>query len=179
MNRKEIAQGVAQFVNLAYISPLNLNTGFLTHHYCNPLPKDQVEDFSKETEVIITQLVQHVQTIVDKNKLTNNECATLFQYIFDKVTEATIKMIMEEEVDTQFDLNEAFRSHEPDLPANIRQTITNVVDKITIINSTILQFLDDNNARTKDLDDWLTAYLLDSAIIAIQFAQEIDLEDVF
>lgn len=178
MTRQEIALEVAQFVNLAYISPKNLNTGFLTNQRCNPLSKEQVQGFSMETEAIIVQMVRHVETIVAGNILTNHECATLFQYVFDKVAEAAIKMIIGEEVNTQFDLNEVFEYHEPDLPVNIRQTITNVVGKIAIINSKILQFLDDNNARSKDLEDWLTAYLLDSAIIAIQFAQEIDLEDV-
>ena len=127
MTRQEFALEVAQFVNLAYISPKNFNTGFLTNQRCNPLSKEQIQAFSMETEVIIVQMVQHLGYNLAGNTPTNYQCATLFQYIFDKVTEAAIKMIMEEEVDTQFDLNEAFRSHEPDLPANIRQTITNVV----------------------------------------------------
>ena len=38
-------------------------------------------------------------------------------------------------------------------------------------------YLEDNDARTANLDNWLPAYLMVAVIIAIQFAQEIDPND--
>ena len=32
MNKQEIAQGLSQFVMMAFIGPQNIETGFLTHH---------------------------------------------------------------------------------------------------------------------------------------------------
>ena len=93
------------------------------------------------------------------------------------VTEALYKLLMGEEVDTQFELKEAFEYHEPDLPEYIQLKLTNVVGKIAIIHSRILHYLDENSARTSDLELWLPAYLMVAVIIAIQFAQEIDPDD--
>ena len=81
------------------------------------------------------------------------------------------------EVDTQFNIKEAFEYHEPDLPEYIQLKLTNVVGKIAIINRRIIQYLEDNDARTANLDNWLPAYLMVAVIIAIQFAQEIDPND--
>ena len=41
----------------------------------------------------------------------------------------------------------------------------------------LLQYLEENNARTKAYASWLPAYLRVAVIIAIQFAQEIDPDD--
>lgn len=177
MNKQEIAQGLSQFVMMAFVDAQNLETGFLTRHRINKMTKEQIMGFSMETEKIINKLSHQLVQVADGNIPDDNECGTLFQYVFDKVTEALYKLLMGEEVDTQFDLKEAFDYHEPDLPKYIQLKLTNVVGKIAIIHSRILHYLDENNARTSELEQWLPAYLMVAVIMAIQFAQEIDPDD--
>lgn len=85
--------------------------------------------FSLETEKIINQLSHQLEQVADGNVPTDFECGTLFQYVFDKVTEALYKLLMGDEVDTQFNLQEAFDYNEPDLPEHIQLKLTNVVGK--------------------------------------------------
>lgn len=177
MNKQEIAQGLSQFVMMAFIGPQNIETGFLTRHRIKKMTKGQIMGFSMETEKIINKLSHQLEQVADGNIPDDYECGTLFQYVFDKVTEALYKLLMGEEVDTQFNLKEAFDYHEPDLPEYIQLKLTNVVGKIAIIHSRILHYLDENNSRTSDLEQWLPAYLMVAVIIAIQFAQEIDPDD--
>ena len=175
--KKEIAQGLSQFVMMAFIDPQNIETGFLTRQRINKMTKEQIMGFSMETEKIINKLSHQLEQVADGTIPTDYECGTLFQYVFDKVTEALYKLLTREEVDTQFDLKEAFDYHEPDLPEYIQLKLTNVVGKMAIIHSRILLYLDENNARTSELELWLPAYLMVAVIIAIQFAQEIDSDD--
>jgi len=177
MDKKEIAQGLSPFVMMAFVDAQNMETGFLTRHRVNKLTKEQIMGFSMETEKIINQLSHQLEQVADGNIPTDYECGTLFQYIFDKVTEALYKLLMGDEVDTQFNLKEAFEYHEPDLPEYIQLKLTNVVGKIAVINRKLIQHLEDNDARTANLDNWLPAYLMVAVIIAIQFAQEIDPND--
>jgi hypothetical protein len=101
----------------------------------------------------------------------------LFQYVFDKTTEATYKVIKDEDVDTQFLPKEIYDGYAPDLPEYIQLKLTNIVSKIAIISSSILQYLDKKKYRTLDMNVWLSAYLIISVTLAIQFAQEIDPDD--
>ena len=177
MNKQEIAQGLSQFVMMAFLDVQNLETGFLTGNRINMLTKEQIMGFSMETEIIINQLSHQLEQVANGNIPTDYDCGTLFQYVFDKVTEALFKLLTGDEVDTQLDIKEAFDYHEPDLPEYIQLKLTNVVGKIAIIHSRILHYLDENHARTSDLEQWLPAYLMVAVIIAIQFAQEIDPDD--
>lgn len=177
MNKQEITQGLSPFVMMAFIGPLNIETGFLTCHRINKMTKEQIIGFSMEIEKIINKLSQQMEQAANGNIPTDYECGTLFQYVFDKVTEALYKLLMGKEVNTQFNLKEAFEYHEPDLPEYIQLKLTNVVAKIAIINRKIILYLDENNARTNELMSWLPAYLMVAVTVAIQFAQEINPED--
>ncbi len=53
MNKQEIAQGLSQFVMMAFIGPQNIETGFLTRHRIKKMTKEQIMGFSMETEKII------------------------------------------------------------------------------------------------------------------------------
>ncbi len=174
MNKQELAQGLSQFVMMAFVDCQNLDTGFLTRYRINKMTKEQIMGFSVETEEIINKLSAQLKQVADGNELTDYECGTLFQYVFDKVTEAVYKLLMDMEVDTQFNIKEAFEYHAPDLPEYIQLKLTNVVGKIAAINRKILSYLDEHEARTIELDSWMPAYLMVAVIIAIQFAQEID-----
>lgn len=177
MDKREIAQSLSPFVMMAFVDAQNLETGFLTRHRINKMTKEQIMGFSIETENIINKLSHQLEQIMDGDIPSYYQCGTLFQYVFDKVTEALYKLLTGDEVDTQFDVVEAFEYHEPDLPEFIQLKLTNVVGKIAIIQSRILHYLDENNARTGELELWLPAYLMLAVIIAIQFAQEIDPDD--
>ena len=118
-------------------------------------------------------MVDALSHVCAGNIQDNFECGTLFQYVFDKVVEATYKKLMGEEIDTQFNIREAFEYHEPDLPEYIQLKLTNVVGKLAIISTEILQYLGKNGLKTTDLSTWMAPYFMVAATIAIQFAQEI------
>ena len=177
MMKEEIAQGLAEFAKMAYVDPQNPETGFLTRNRVNPLSKEQIVDFYGETEEIINQFVQLLDDTLNGIVPSDYDCGMLFQYVFDKITEATYKMIMDEEIDTQFILHEVYDGYAPDLPEYIQLKLTNVVPKLGIIHSSMLQYLTEKDIITANLTEWMPAYLMVAAAIGIEFAQEIDLDD--
>ena len=68
-------------------------------------------EFSLQTEEIICQMAQHLQDFSIGNAPSDYECGMLFQYVFDKTTEAIYKMIMDEEIDTQFIPKEIYEGY--------------------------------------------------------------------
>ena len=177
MTKEELTQELTEFAKMAFVDSMNPETGFLTRNRINPLTNEQITEFSLQTEEIICQMAQHLEICFIGNVPSDYECGMLFQYVFDKTTEATYKMIMDEEIDTQFIPKEIYDGYAPDLPEYIQLKLTKVVGKIAIISSSILQYLDKNKLRTLDLNVWLSAYLMISVALAIQFAQEIDPDD--
>ena len=177
MMKEEFAQGLAEFAKMAYVDSMNPDTGFLTRNIVNPLSKEEIVNFYAETEGIIKQIVQLLEDTVNGVVPTSYECGMLFQYVFDKITEATYKMIMDEEIDTQFILHEVYDGYAPDLPEYIQLKLTNVVPKLGIIHSSMLQYLTEKDIITANLTEWMPAYLMVAAAIGIEFAQEIDLDD--
>jgi hypothetical protein len=177
MTKQEMAQSMNQFVLMSFVSPENIQTGFLTRQRVNSLENNQIVAFSQETENIVNQLVKNFANAVKGIVPDYTDCGTLFQYVFDKTTEATYKLVTGEEVDTQFMLKEAYEYHEPDLPEYIQLKLTNVVGPTSIISTKILHYLDENECRTKDVEQWMTAYLMVAVVLAIEFAQEINPDD--
>lgn len=173
MTKQEIAEGMRQFILMAFIGPENLETGFLTRQRVNPLEKDEIIEFSQTTEYIVNQVVKLYADALNGQMPDDYSCGILFQYIFDKTTEAAYKKATGKEVDTVFMLKDAFDYYEPDLPEYIQLKLTSVVRHISIINSKVLRYLDDNKCRINDITQWMPAYLMAAAIIAMQFAQEI------
>lgn len=177
MTKQELAQELIGFAKLAFVDSNNPETGFLTRNRINPLSNEMITEFSLQTEDIICKMAQHFEITNSGNVPSNQECSMLFQYVFDKTTEATYKIIMDEDIDTQFIPKEIYDGYAPDLPEYIQLKLTNVVGKIAIISRKILQYLDKNNYRTLDMNVWLSAFLMISVALAIQFAQEIDPDD--
>ena len=177
MTKQELAQELREFAKMVFVDSRNPETSFLTRNRINPLTNEQITEFSLQTEEIICQMTQHFEIVNSRNVPSDHECGMLFQYVFDKTTEATYKMIMDEEIDTQFIPKEIYDGYAPDLPEYIQLKLTNVVGKVALISSSILQYLDKNKYRTLDMDVWLSAYLMISVTLAIQFAQEIDPDD--
>ena len=116
MMKEEFAQRLAEFAKMANVDPQNPETGFLTRNRVNPLSKEQIVDFYGETEEIINQFVQLLEDTLNGIVPLDYDCGMLFQYVFDKITEATYKMIMDEEIDTQFIPKEIYDGYAPDLP---------------------------------------------------------------
>ena len=166
-----------RFVNMAFVDSMNPETVFLTRHRISTMTEEEIMDFSLETEAIINQMVDALSHVCAGNIPDNFECGTVFQYVFDKVVEAAYKKITGEEINTQFNIKEAFEYHEPDLPEYIQLKLTNVVGKVAIISHEILHYLGKNDLKTADLSTWMPPYFMVAATIAIQFAQEIDLND--
>ena len=133
MTKQEIAQKLIEFAKMAFVDSMNPETGFLTHNRINPLTNEQITEFSLQTEEIICQMTQHFEIVNSRNVPSDHECGMLFQYVFDKTTEATYKMIMDEEIDTQFIPKEIYDGYAPDLPEYIQLKLTNVVGKVALI----------------------------------------------
>lgn len=93
MNKQEIAQGLSPFVMMAFVDARNLETGFLPRHRINKLTKEHIMGFSMETEKIINQLSHQLGQVAYGNIPNDYKCGTLFQYVFDKVTEALYKLL--------------------------------------------------------------------------------------
>ena len=177
MTKDQLALELTDFTKMAFVDPMNPETGFLTRNRINPLTNEQITEFFMQTEEIIYQMAHHLESFTNGNVPSDYECGMLFQYVFDKTTEATYKMIMDEEINTQFLPKEIYDGYAPDLPEYIQLKLTNVVGKVAIISSSILQYLDKNKYRTLDMNVWLSAYLMISVTLAIQFAQEINPDD--
>ena len=120
MTQKELLQELSQFVMKAYVGPQNTETGFLTHHHVNSLTKEQATDFLQETEAITRQMVEQMEQSFEGNVPTDYECGVIFQYVFDKTTEAAFKQLTGKDIDTQYYVPEAFEYYEPDLPEYIK-----------------------------------------------------------
>ncbi|MBP5560798.1 MAG: hypothetical protein J6X70_03225 [Muribaculaceae bacterium] len=177
MNKQEIANGISPIVMEAFINRKNIETGFLTGHPVNEMSKEQLIRFSMETEKIINKMTLLLKQLAGMNVPTNQECGQLFQYVFEKVTEAAYKLLMGDCVDTQFNLNEAFDYFEPDVPKHVLQKLTDVVYKTGRIHLNILHYLEENDAKTINLDSWMPPYLMAAVAMAIQFAQEIGTDE--
>ena len=177
MTKQELVKELIEFAKMGFVDSNNPETGFLTRNRINPLSNELITELSLQTEGIICQMAQHFEIANIGDGPSDYECGMLFQYVFDKTTEATYKLIMDEEVDTQFIPKEIHEGYAPDLPEHMQMKLTNVVDKIAIISRYILQYLDDKKLRSHDMNVWLSAYLMISATLAIQFAQEIDPDD--
>ena len=173
----EIQQNIIKYgAKIANFDVTNPEVGLLTGNQKNPLGKIHIQVLSIEIEKILKQFVN----IFEQHngfRFEGYDSGILFQYIFDKVVEATYKVITDVEVDTQFIPKEPFEYHEPDLPEYIQLKLTNVVGKVGLICCKTVDFIDQNNYRTKNLNDWLLPLLIVAAYIGIEFAQEIDLND--
>lgn len=176
MVNKEIAEDIIRYgQELAVFGPQNHTTGFLTYEIRNQIEKEEAMGLVRQSELIVRELVK--QLTVSGETLDDYKCRVLFQYVFDKVAEATYKTLVGEDVDTVLNINEAFDYHEPDLPYYIQQKITNAVPRIVGVSNQVLQHIDENEYRTDDLEEWFLPFLLLPVGQAIQFVMEMDLED--
>lgn len=176
MVNKELAEDIIRYgQELAVLGPQNLTTGFLTYEIRNQIEKEEAMDLARQSELIVRELIK--QLTVSGENLDDYKCRVLYQYIFDKVAEATYKTLVGDDVDTVLNINEAFDYHEPDLPYYIQQKITNAVPRIASVSNQVLQHIDENEYRTDALEEWFLPFLLLPVGQAIQFVMEMDLGD--
>ena len=153
----------------------NLFSGFLTNEIKNKIDDEDAKGIALQFESIVKELVKQ---IVSAGVIpSTDECSTLFQYVFDKVAEATYKIIVNEDVNVELNIGEAFEYYEPDLPYYIQQKITNAVEKIVTVCSDTLSYIDDNGYRTEDIEYWFLPLLLLSVSLAMHFVLEMNLDD--
>ena len=175
VNREIAEKNIHYGQGLAVDDLANLETGFLTNEYMNIIEKEAAKGIALQSEYIIRELIKQ---LTNSNATPDDyECRVLFQYIFDKVAEVTYKTIVEDEINTELNIKEAFEYHEPDLPYYIQQKITNAVPKIVSLANKVLWYIDENDYRTTDLDYWLLPFLLLPSGLAMQFVMEMDLND--
>lgn len=176
MKQQEIAKDIMTLgLTKAKCSVENIETGILTREVINPLEKQQVTDISLETEFILRSMIDHIDKGTGGSCPSDYECGILFQYVFDKVTEVTYKTIVGEEVDTEFNVKEAFENHEPNLPYYIQQKLTNKVAQLASLCGLLIRYMDEKEYRENELMVWMLPFLMVSSTVAIQFAQEMDL----
>ena len=176
MVNKEIAADIIHYgQGLAECGPATLTTGFLTRQHRNKIDSEEAKSFAMQSEYIVRELVK--QLAASDVTPDDYQCRVLFQYIFDKVAEATYKTIVGKKVDTELNLNEAFEYHEPDLPYYIQQKITNAVPRIVGVSSEVLRHINNKGYRTDDLENWFLPFLILPGGLAMQFVLEMDLDD--
>ena len=176
MVNKVIAADIIRYgQKLAVSEQQNITTGFLTYKIKNQIDKEVAMELAQQSEYIVRELVKQLT----KSNATPNDyqCRVLFQYVFDKVAEATYKTIVGAEVDTVLNISEAFEYHKPDLPYYIQQKITNAVPRIVGVANEVLQHIDDNGYRIEDLENWFLPFLILPCGLAMQFVLEMDFND--
>lgn len=177
MTAQEIAKDILTLgLTKANCSVENVETGILTKQLINPLEKQQVIDISLETEYILRSMINQIDEGTGGNCPSDYESGILFQYVFDKVTEVTYKTIIGKKVDTEFNVAEAFEYHEPDLPYYVQQKLTNKVAQLGFLCGLLIQYMDEKEYRENEMMVWMLPFLMVSSTIAIQFAQEMDLD---
>lgn len=178
MTKKEIAESILLFgIHKAYLSAENMTTGVLTQIVINQLSEKKITELSLETEFILRELIKQLNESKGGETPSDYESGILFQYIFDKVTEATYKTIIGKEIDTEFSVKEPFEYHEPDLPYYVQQKLTNQVGQLACLSGSLIEFMDKNGFREEELETWMLPFLMVPTYIAIRFAQEMDLND--
>lgn len=176
MVNKRIAEDIINFgQSLALFGPHNLFTGVLSLENTNNMEADEVIRLAHQSEYIVRELVR--QLSASGVTPDNSECALLFQYVFDKVAEATYKTLVGVDVDTTFDVKEVFEYYEPDLPIHIQQKITAIVPRIAELTRMVLLHIEENDYCTDDLEVWLYPFLVLSSGISIKFVLEMNLDD--
>lgn len=173
---RDIAAKIIRFgQSRSTFGPENMFSGFLTYEIKNKIDKEEAMGLALQSESIVKELVK--QVISTGVTPGDYECRVLFQYVFDKVAEATYKTIVGDEVNTELSLHEAFEYHEPDLPYYIQQKITNAVGQIGKVCNDTMGYIDENGYHTEDLEYWFLPLLLLPVGLAMQFALEMDLDD--
>ncbi|NDV80253.1 hypothetical protein [Dysgonomonas sp. 511] len=82
MTHQDIAKEIISYgLNLAYFNVENIEIAFLTRQIQNALSQDEIIETSTATENILRELVRQIAQAFEGNKLTDEECGTLFQYI--------------------------------------------------------------------------------------------------
>lgn len=172
----DTAELIKKGVQLASFSIEN-PSGFLTGESFSELGQEDAEQFSEEMQAISDQFAQIISDNLASTLQNTPELAALFQYFFDKSVEVTYKMIVGDEVDTEFQPAEAFSEHYPDLPEYIQVKLTEVVPNLTQVLSSLSSFMEQNGYFEQDTLDWLKPVLLSASIIGFRFAMEMDLDD--
>ena len=176
MVNREVAENILRYgQSRAVIGPDNLYSGFLTQEVRNKIDKEEALLLARESEYLVREFVK--QLISLKTTPREEEVGQLYQYIFDKVAEATYKTIIGREVDTELDLKEVFEYHEPDLPYYIQQKINVALGGITSVYSDTMRFIKEKGYQTDDLEYWLLPLLILSSGLAMKFVLELDLND--
>lgn len=176
MINREVAEDIIRYgQGLAVMGPQNITTGFLTYTILNQMDREDAVVIAQQSEYTVRELVR--QITVSEAIPDDYDSRVLFQYVFDKVAEATYKTLVGEEVDTVLNINEAFEYHEPDLPYYMQQKITDKVPLIISVADKVLQHIEDCEYRTEDLENWFLPFLLLAVSLAMQFGLEMDLND--
>ena len=63
MTKDQLALELTEFAKMAFVDPMNPESGFLTRNRINPLTNEQITEFSLQTEEIICQMAQHFEFI--------------------------------------------------------------------------------------------------------------------
>lgn len=60
MTKDQLALELTDFTKMAFVDPMNPETGFLTRNRINPLTNEQITEFSLQTEEILLKLVESI-----------------------------------------------------------------------------------------------------------------------
>lgn len=179
MEKMDIAKDIITYVvrkaNVSLNESGNNECGFLTGHRINSLSEEELRTFSVNLQTILMQYAKAMAP--HASSFDDHDWGMMFQYVFNRSFEISYKIIIGKEVDTLFNVTEAFDYYELDVPEYIQLKVTNVVNKIALVFLDSWNYIKDKEYKKDDVSTWLFPLLLGASTIAMNFALEMDMDD--
>lgn len=86
-------------------------------------------------------------------------------------------IVGKEEIDTTFDVREAWGYYELDIPEYLQVKITHIVGRLGVIFSSVYDYMKGKGYLSEPIAEWLPALLFSASALASRFMLEVDLDD--
>jgi|GEM_PF-947148 len=176
-NEIEINQAfIRKGIDMSMVSAENLETGFISRHFCNHLDKQEMIEIATALRSITLTIGKLLE---ERNIIPNQvQSGLIFQFFFDRAVEIFYKQLNCIETDSvSFNIQDVFDYYEPDLPYNVQQILTNRVGNIAALTSKLWSFMESTGVFATPINVWFSNFLSVATTIGLRFAQEIDFDD--
>lgn len=179
MEKQDVIKDVITYaVKKSVFSAENADCFILRGTIINEVSKEQTLFYCQRTQEIIFALAEQIKNIPTEGVLPVSECGVIFQYIFDRCVEIAYKLITDsDEINTNFNITEAFNYYELDIPEYLQLKVTNIVPRLANIFGNIYHYMSRKDNLSQDVAMWMSAIMMSAATLAFKFAMEIDLDD--
>lgn len=177
MNKQEIITDIVEYtMNCGSFSVENLSRFILQGNVVNAVSKEQALIYIQQMYLIAAGLSEQIDAT--EEGIESYNCHRLFQYFFDRSAEVMYKMIVgKEEIDTTFDVREAWGYYELDIPEYLQVKITHIVGRLGVIFSSVYDYMKGKGYLSEPIAEWLPALLFSASALASRFMLEVDLDD--